>query len=109
MKYCLIFIIRIYQLFFSFLFKGKCLFKESCSNKVLRECENDGFKSAIIVLKKRYNNCQPGYQVFFNKTWGEVNLISKEGILYRQNEISDQIVNEINPIAQKYQEIKTLN
>lgn len=92
MKHLLILLIHSYQLYFSFLFRGKCIYKESCSNYVLRHCREDGAKGGIKSLFHRVKNCKPGYNLFFNNTLNEYNILTVNGEIIRQSEIKENIL-----------------
>jgi len=63
MKYLLLLVIKFYQTFAPKKYRGKCLFKESCSTFVYRITKNEGFKSGFKALMYRYHNCRPGYHL----------------------------------------------
>ncbi len=58
MKYFLLLFIKFYQTFTPKKFRGKCLFKESCSHFVYRITEKEGLKSGLEALLYRFHNCR---------------------------------------------------
>ena len=63
MKYLLLYPIKVYQAFFSKYFRGKCLFKESCSCHVYRIANEEGFINGLKALKYRFENCRGNYTI----------------------------------------------
>ena len=66
MKYILLSAIKAYQALMPKRFRSKCLFKESCSNHVLRITKEKGFMAGMQALQFRFNNCRPGYFIIEN-------------------------------------------
>lgn len=77
---------------FSFLFKGRCIYKESCSTIVLRYCHEKGFKMALRMMKHRFKNCKPGYSIFFNQSINEYNIITVNNEIIRQADLKEEIL-----------------
>ena len=90
MKYLIIISIKIYQTFFPKKFRGKCLFKESCSNHVLRKTREAGFSSGIKAFKFRYKNCKPNYQLSSKN--GKTILITIANHVLEEHEIDRRIL-----------------
>ena len=88
MKFVLLFSIKLYQKFYPKKYRGKCLFKESCSNYVYRITLNKGFFKGIQAFKERFYNCRSGYQYVDVK--GEIFLLSYSHKLYKSDEINKQ-------------------
>ncbi len=61
MKYVLLFLIKLYQEFYPKKYRGKCLYKESCSNFVYRITNDKGLFAGIKALHFRFKNCKPNY------------------------------------------------
>jgi hypothetical protein len=87
MKYLVLFIIKIYQTFIPKRLRGKCLFKESCSNYVYRIAKDEGFVKGIIAFKYRYLNCRPNYYLLEDN--GKILLITA-----KRNVIEDSYIDE---------------
>ena len=96
MKYLLLFLIKIYQTFIPKRFRGKCLFKESCSNYVYRVGKDEGFKKGLIALKFRYLNCRPNYQLSEHN--GKILLITSEREVIEESKIDERILFEYKEI-----------
>jgi putative component of membrane protein insertase Oxa1/YidC/SpoIIIJ protein YidD len=87
MKYLLLLIIRLYQTFIPKRFRGKCLFKESCSNYVFRITKEKGLIVGLNALKYRYFNCRPNYNLMDNN--GKIVLIT-----INKNVIEEEFIDE---------------
>lgn len=74
LKGLLILVIRMYKLFFSPWFGGKCLFKESCSQAVLSSARSDGFFAALTVLRYRSTYCRNNFK--------RVTIANQNALLY---------------------------
>jgi putative component of membrane protein insertase Oxa1/YidC/SpoIIIJ protein YidD len=83
LKFFLIIPIKFYQTFFPKKFRGKCLYKESCSNFVLRKTIEEGLNKGIKSFIFRYKNCRPNYFLTSNG--------SKQILITCQNEIIEEI------------------
>lgn len=90
MKYLFLIIIRLYQTFIPKRFRGKCLFKESCSNFVYRITKEEGLKGGLKALRYRYLNCRPNYQLLEDK--GKVLLITVEKEVIEECFIDERIL-----------------
>ena len=90
MKYLFLFIIRIYQTLTPKRFRGRCLFKESCSNYVYRIVSEEGFKKGLNALKYRYLNCRPNYYILEDK--GKVFLITAKMDLIDESKINKKVL-----------------
>lgn len=64
MKYILLFIIRIYWSIIPASKRKMCIFKESCSNYVLRITKEEGFISGVKAFLFRNKHCCPGYVIY---------------------------------------------
>lgn len=85
-------IIKIYQVFIPKRFRGKCLFKESCSNYVFRLTKENGFRAGITALKYRVHHCKPNYFISTNK--GKILLITARFELIEEDFLNETIINE---------------
>lgn len=90
MKYFLLLIIRLYQTFIPKIFRGKCLFKESCSNYVYRITKEEGLKRGLKALKYRFLNCRPNYYLIEDK--GQVLLITDKNEVIEEIFIGERIL-----------------
>lgn len=72
--------------------RGKCLFKESCSNYVYRETKEEGLKKGITALKFRYHNCRPNY--YLSDDNGKVLLITVENEVIEEKFIDERILHK---------------
>lgn len=70
--------------------RKSCLFRESCSRHVYRTTEEKGFKEGIIALKKRYQQCRPGYKL--EKTASGWEMTLADGTTLKNEEISKNIL-----------------
>jgi len=91
MKKLLIVSIMLYQKFFPKRFRGKCLYRESCSNHVLRITTDKGFIMGRKAFYHRYKNCRPNYYLTNDKR-GNVLLITSEKEIIEQSNISLRII-----------------
>lgn len=69
--------------------KGKCLFKESCSNYVFRISKQEGFVAALRAVIFRYRNCRSGYNII--EIEGKKVLVSKSKGLFSQDDIKEEV------------------
>jgi putative component of membrane protein insertase Oxa1/YidC/SpoIIIJ protein YidD len=92
MKYLVLFLIKIYQTIFPKRYRGKCLFKESCSNFVYRMTKEEGLKGGIQAFIYRYHNCRPDYQLFEDN--GRVLLITVKKELIEESLIDERLLFE---------------
>lgn len=90
MKYFLLLIVRLYQTFIPKKFRGKCLFKESCSNYVFRITKENGFRIGLEAFQYRYHNCRPNYLLSENN--GKILLITVENEVIEESFIDDRII-----------------
>jgi len=90
MKYLLLFLIRIYQTLTPKRFRGRCLFKESCSNYVYRIVREEGLIKGLNALKYRYHNCRPNYYILEDK--GKVFLITAKMDLIDESSINKKVL-----------------
>ena len=90
MKYLLIVFIKFYQTFFPKKFRGKCLYRESCSNYVLRKTYDKGFMQGIKSFKYRYLNCRPNY--FLTSRDDKRILITYQNEVIEESEINIKII-----------------
>jgi len=90
MKYLLLFLIRIYQTLTPKRFRGRCLFKESCSNYVYRIVSQEGLKKGLNALKYRYHNCRPNYYIW--EDGGKVFLITAKMDLIDESRINKKVL-----------------
>lgn len=94
MKFLLTIPIKIYQRFYPLKLRGKCLFKESCSNHVLRVTNDDGLLKGIKSLTYRYRNCRPNYRVV--KHAESVLLVTSIHNIHPASEIDERIIKTNN-------------
>lgn len=94
MNYFLIFIIRIYQLYFPKKYRGCCLYRESCSNFVLRVTQNNGFIAGLKAFKYRWENCRSNY--YLVKKEGYFLLITNDKRIIEEKDINQKIYKNIN-------------
>ncbi len=66
------------------------MFKESCSNHVLRKTRESGFNSGIKAFKFRYKNCRPNYQLSSKN--GKTILITAANQVLEEHEIDERIL-----------------
>jgi putative component of membrane protein insertase Oxa1/YidC/SpoIIIJ protein YidD len=92
MKFVILNIIRIYQIFVPKRFHGRCLFNESCSNYVYRETKEKGSKAGIIALNYRIGNCRPNY--FLTENNGKILLITARNQVVEEEYIDKRILME---------------
>jgi len=90
MKYLLLISIRIYQILAPKRFRGKCLFKESCSNFTFRTTKEKGFIAGIKALKYRIQNCRPNY--FLTEINGKILLITAKNQTIEEEFINNRIL-----------------
>jgi len=96
LKYLIIFSIKFYQTFFPKKLRGKCLYKESCSNFVLRETYEKGFIGGIRSFKYRYLNCRPNY--FLTTKKNKKILITCQNEIIEEDEIDIRIITAHNTV-----------
>jgi putative membrane protein insertion efficiency factor len=58
LKEFLIFLLKIYQAHFSFLFRGACIFTPSCSQYSIEAIEKYGLFKGIMLSVKRFFKCR---------------------------------------------------
>jgi len=92
MKYFLSIPIMLYQTFFPKKYRGECLFRESCSNYVLRITNEKGFVEGIKALNFRYKNCRPGYTILSKDD--KVIMITVKHIVFNEDDIDLRIINK---------------
>jgi len=92
MKNLFLFIIKTYQVLIPKRFRGKCLFKESCSHYVYRLTQENGFSDGISALRYRVHNCKPNYFITENK--GKILLITARYKVIEEGYLSENIINE---------------
>jgi uncharacterized protein len=90
LKYILLYLIKLYQAFFPKKYRGRCLFKESCSNYVYRKTLEEGLKSGLSSLRFRMKNCRPNYIITYDKN--KILLITKNNIVIEEDEIDKRII-----------------
>lgn len=73
------FLIKLYQIFFSSKIGKVCLFKESCSKYVYRSTKEEGFIRGIKAFKYRFQNCNSKHQL--------IELESKKFLLTNKYEL----------------------
>lgn len=79
-------------------YKRTCLFRVSCSQEVLNEARQNGFRAGINTLNTRLKYCRPGFLWSKNPVTGKQRLIFPDGKYLEENEISFEILNLIqNP------------
>ncbi len=96
MKYLLLTIIRLYWFIVPPKRRRKCIFKESCSNYVWRITSANGFNAGINAFLFRNRHCCPGYAIY--KYNGHYNLKTINGLILKDDEIAETLLNEKNPI-----------
>ncbi len=92
MKWLLLALIKFYWLVYPESSRRKCLFKETCSNKIYRITKTSGLIAGLKTFYNRLQQCKPGYAVFKSPTTGKWYLKSISGDLYEQEEISENIL-----------------
>ncbi len=102
MKQLLIIPIKIYQRFYPVKLRGVCLFKESCSNHVLKVTNDNGLLKGIKSLIYRYKNCRPNYKIIELKN--SVILVTSEHNVHDASEIDNRII--ANKIQSYEQQLK---
>lgn len=90
MKYLIILVIKFYQTVFPKKYRGKCLYKESCSNYVLRRTTESGFKEGMRSFNYRYLNCRSNYSI--TRSGNEILLITGQFEVVREEEIDERII-----------------
>lgn len=88
MKFIILGAIKLYQIFTPKYFRGKCLFKESCSNYVYRKTKEEGFLKGVKAFRFRYKNCRSGY--YIHTINNEKYLISKDLKVFDKTQIRDK-------------------
>ena len=73
-------------------FKGKCLYKESCSRRVFRVLNEEGIKNAHIVLRQRIETCTAGYHLI--ELDGQMHLICLNNYVIQNEELADWVIGE---------------
>jgi len=91
MRFLFLILIRCYQIFTPKIFRGRCLYKVSCSNHVYQITKQHGIKEGINALFYRTRNCRPGY--YLTKIHGNLVLITKANMLIEEKDISEKIIN----------------
>lgn len=66
------------------------MFKESCSNYVLRKTKENGFLSGFKAVQYRYKNCQSNYYLSYNKK--ERILITATKLVVEESKINPRIL-----------------
>lgn len=92
MKYTLVIPILLYQAFFPKKWRGKCLYRESCSNHVKRVLKEDGLTAGWQALRKRIKNCKPGYILV--KESNHILLITVQNHVIPEMEIDQRIIDQ---------------
>lgn len=92
MKHLILIVIRIYQICIPKRLRGRCLFKESCSNYVFRITKEKGYNTGISALKYRIHNCRPNY--FLTNSNGKILLITAKNEVIEEEFIDERIVME---------------
>jgi uncharacterized protein len=90
LKFLTLILIRFYQAFFPKKYRGKCIFKESCSNYVYREIKENGFISGLKAFKFRYENCRPDYKIINHRNMKL--LISSKNLVFEESEIDARLL-----------------
>ena len=62
MRWLLIAAIRLYQRFLRPRISRVCIFRESCSRRVVRAAREEGFVAALGQLWQRMRQCRPGHR-----------------------------------------------
>ena len=91
MKYLLLLVIKFYQTFIPKRFRGKCLFKESCSNYIFRTVKNEGTVKGLIAFRYRYHNCRPNYYLI--KENGKLLMITAKHNVIEEEFLDDRLIN----------------
>ena len=92
MKYLMLAVIKIYQIFIPKQFRGKCLFKESCSQYVYRITKEKGYRAGINALRYRINNCRGNYYLIESN--GKILLITVRNEVVEEELIDKRILVE---------------
>jgi putative component of membrane protein insertase Oxa1/YidC/SpoIIIJ protein YidD len=92
MRYLLIALIRLYQHTFPKKWRGKCLYKQSCSHYVLEKTKSHGFLAGIKALEHRRQNCRPGYSLI--QTNEGLILITIKNQIIQRDELDKRLIIE---------------
>jgi hypothetical protein len=99
MKYCLILIIKFYWIIIPTSKRNKCLYKESCSNKVYNDTLREGLFKGLLSLYQRIKNCRPGYSLILIND--EVIMRLKDGSILTEGQINVDILSDFKKIHSK--------
>lgn len=92
MKSIFLVLIKLYQAFMPKQLRGRCLFKESCSNYVYRLTREKGFIAGKKALRYRIRNCKPNY--FITENNGKILLVTAQNEVIEEKFISKLIIEE---------------
>lgn len=93
MKYCLLFLIKMYWVFKPKTKPAKCIFKKSCSHYVYEETKQKGFLKGFKALVFRIKNCSYGFELFQNPINNEIQMILPNRIIIEEKEIAERLLN----------------
>jgi len=99
MKYCLIFIIKLYWKIIPASRRNRCLYKESCSNKVYNDTLREGLFKGLLSLYQRIKNCRPGYSLILINDEVIMRLI--DGSVLSEEQINIDILSDFKKIHSK--------
>ncbi len=83
MRYLLLLLLRLYGLLPLWL-KGTCLFRESCTDYLYRQVEEEGLSAAWRAWGERRKKCREGYLVFRDHNEEELVLLADLTVVPRQ-------------------------
>lgn len=75
-------------------YRRRCLFKESCSRHVYKITRSEGLGSGWLAFKKRYQQCRPGYKIFYNTKKGAPEMELANHDIIDIDEIREEIIQE---------------
>lgn len=93
MKYLLLFAIKIYWLTPETKRK-KCIFCESCSKYVYRITCEFGFLKGLKILKKRMQQCKPGFYRLneYEYRMADKNIIKVEDLIFLKRQVNELVL-----------------
>ncbi|MBI5170554.1 MAG: membrane protein insertion efficiency factor YidD [Candidatus Eisenbacteria bacterium] len=81
--------------------RRKCLFRESCSNYVLRRLREDGVLAAFKAFAERWARCRPGFEVKWNIYAGTATVRLADGSRVSADELVLGCVNHRSSLGGK--------
>jgi putative component of membrane protein insertase Oxa1/YidC/SpoIIIJ protein YidD len=92
MKYLVLIVIRLYWKLVPASKRRKCVFKESCSNAVYKETNNNGFIKGLETLLFRFRNCNNRFELTVDFQTERTKVILKDGTLIDFEEMRDSVL-----------------